>query len=70
MTNSVELTERQLQVLRMFAEGYSYKDISNELNVSPTAIQAVKSGIIAKLAAINITHAVAKAIKTGVLGIE
>ncbi len=69
MTNTVTLTERQLQVLKLFAEGYSYKDIAEELHVSPTTVQAVKTAIIEKLAATNVTHAVAKAIKLGVLGL-
>jgi len=69
MTNTVTLTERQLQVLKMFAEGYSYKDIAEELNVSPSTVQVVRGAIEEKLTATNITHAVAKAIKLGVLGL-
>jgi len=67
MTNVVTFTERQVQVLKMFSEGYLYKDIATELHVSPATVQAVRSAIIEKLAATNITHAVVKAIKLGVL---
>ena len=69
MTNTVKLADRQLQVLKLFAEGYSYKDIAGELNVSSSTVQAVKSAIIEKLAATNITHAVAKAVKLGALDV-
>lgn len=70
MTTAVMLADRQLQVLKLFAEGYSYKDIAGELNVSSSTVQAVKNAIIHKLAATNITHAVVKAIKLGVLDVE
>ena len=67
MTETVTLTERQLEVLRMFAEGYSYKDIADELKVSPGTIQVVRTAIVEKLAATNIIHAVVKAIKLGII---
>lgn len=70
MPDSVTLTDRQLQVLKMFAEGYSYQDIAEELQVSPSSIQGARTAIVEKLAAANITHAVVKAIKLGVLNIE
>jgi len=67
MINTVMLNERQVQVLQLFSEGYSYKDIAEELNISPATVRAVRAAIIGKLAATNITHAVVKAIKLGVL---
>ena len=70
MTNTVTLTDRQLQVLKLTAEGYSYKDMAEEMKVSPSSVNAIRSAIIEKLAATNITHAVVKAIKLGVLDIE
>lgn len=70
MTNTVRLTERQAQVLKLFAEGYSYLDMAEELNVSSGTIQVVKNAIVEKLAATNITHAVVKAIKLGALHID
>ena len=70
MTNTVTLTDRQLQVLKLTAEGYSYKDMAEKMKVSPSNVNAIRSAIIEKLAATNITHAVVKAIKLGVLDIE
>ncbi len=70
MTEKVTLTDHQLQILKMFAEGYSYQDIAKELDVSPSSVQAVKTAIVNKLAATNTTHAIVKAVKLGVLDIE
>jgi DNA-binding NarL/FixJ family response regulator len=59
------LTERELDVLRLTAEGFSAEDVANKLALSPATIKTYLSRIYSKLGASNKAAAVASAIRNG-----
>ncbi len=61
------LTEREIQVLRLVAQGNSNKRVATELGVTEETIKAHMSSIIAKLDANDRTHAVTIALRRGIL---
>jgi DNA-binding NarL/FixJ family response regulator len=63
----VELTERELQVLALLAEGASNKSIARALAITPHTAKFHVASIVAKLGATGRTEAVAKAMRTGLL---
>jgi DNA-binding NarL/FixJ family response regulator len=60
-----QLSEREIEVLRMVALGTSNKVIAAELNVTERTIKAHMSSILSKLGANDRTHAVTIAMKRG-----
>lgn len=64
---TVELSERELDVLRLIAQGRSNKEIASTLFVVEGTVKAHVSNILAKLAANDRTQAVTIAIKRGIL---
>jgi DNA-binding NarL/FixJ family response regulator len=44
-----KLTEREIDVLRSFTNGLTYKEIGNELNISSRTVETHKKNILAKL---------------------
>lgn len=66
-SNSVPLTSRELNVLRLVASGKSNKEISDVLCVSEDAIKARMRSIMSKLEAADRTHAVTMAMRRGFL---
>ena len=63
----IELTERELQVLAVLAEGASNKVIARSLGITPHTVKFHVASIIAKLDATGRTEAVAKAMRMGLL---
>lgn len=63
----VDLTERELQVLALLAEGASNKAIARSLGITPHTAKFHVASIVAKLGATGRTEAVAKAMRTGLL---
>lgn len=61
------LTDRQHQVLRLIALGYSNKRIAATLHIAETTVRAHVSDILAMLQADNRTEAVAEARRRGLL---
>jgi len=61
------VTGRQLEVLRLLAEGRSNKEIARTLSLSPATVKSHVAQVIAALGATNRTEAVAKARKFGLL---
>jgi DNA-binding NarL/FixJ family response regulator len=47
--NESELTEREIEVLRCFANGDSYEQVANELNISKKTVEAHKKAVFEKL---------------------
>lgn len=45
MTNSLNLTEREQEVLVLIAEGYSNKDIGNALSISHRTVDSHRTNI-------------------------
>ena len=61
------LSEREIQVLRLVAQGNSNKRVAVELGVTEETIKAHMSSIIGKLDANDRTHAVTIALRRGIL---
>jgi DNA-binding NarL/FixJ family response regulator len=62
-----QLTPRELEVLRIAAQGRSNKEIGADLQVSEDTIKAHMKSILAKLGAADRTHAVVTALKRGII---
>lgn len=62
------LTERELEVLRLMAEGYTNRDISRALCVVEGTVKNHVSTILLKLSARDRTNAVLRALHLGILG--
>jgi DNA-binding NarL/FixJ family response regulator len=65
-----QLSERELEVLRLAARGMSNKDIAGELHLSARTIQAHLSSIFAKMEVGSRTEAVVLALREGWLTFE
>lgn len=65
-----ELTDRELQVLRLAAAGQGNKQISAELDVSPRTVQVHLSNVFGKLEVASRTEAVIQALKRGWIRLE
>lgn len=65
--NDEPLTDREIRVLKSIAQGNSNKEAADELKVSMETVKANLKTILAKLNARDRTHAVAIAIRRGVL---
>jgi DNA-binding NarL/FixJ family response regulator len=63
----IELTARELQVLRLLAEGESNKSIARRLGITPHTAKFHVASIVAKLGATGRTDAVAKAMRLGLV---
>lgn len=65
-----ELTPRQLDVLRMIAEGYSTKEIARGLNISAKTVETHRSLLMQRLNIHDVAGLVRYAIKTGLVKIS
>jgi DNA-binding NarL/FixJ family response regulator len=63
----IELTSRELQVLRLLVEGASNKSIARHLGITPHTAKFHVASIVAKLGATGRTDAVAKAMRLGLV---
>lgn len=66
-TKTLELTEREYQILYLVANGSSNPEIANFLCLSPNTIKAVMAAILKKLHAKNRARAVFIAVKSNLL---
>ena len=64
-----ELSEREQQVLKLFAEGLSYKTISEQLNISTRTVESHKNNILTKLELNTVVDMVKYAIKHSLIEI-
>ncbi|HXG76134.1 MAG TPA: helix-turn-helix transcriptional regulator [Gaiellaceae bacterium] len=64
------LSRRELEVLALVAEGYTSKEIGARLFVSEETVKSHISNILACLGARNRAHAVAIALREGVLAVD
>lgn len=62
------LTDRELEVLRLVAEGYSNHQIAELMHLAPGTVKNHISAILGKLGARDRTNAVLRAIREGLLG--
>ena len=64
------LTERELEVLRLLAQGRQNKEIADALTISERTVKFHVSGILGKLGAGNRTEAVARAAQLGLIELK
>jgi two-component system, NarL family, response regulator YdfI len=62
-----ELTEREVEVLRMLAEGFANKEIASRLGISDHTVKFHISSILAKLEASSRTEAVTVGVRKGLI---
>jgi DNA-binding NarL/FixJ family response regulator len=65
-----QLTARQREVLQLFAEGHSVKEIAQILNVSSRTVEFHKYNILSLLNLKNLTELIQYAIKHGIIEVE
>ncbi len=61
------LTDREMEVLRLIADGCANKEIGARLSISEEAVKSRVKSILAKLSANDRTHATMIAVKRGIL---
>lgn len=64
---TISLTKRQLQVLRLLAEGKSTGQIAQELRLSRTTVRNYVAGLLAALGAHSRLEAVVTARRLGII---
>jgi DNA-binding NarL/FixJ family response regulator len=62
------LTQRELQVLALICGGHTTRQVSERLGISAKTVENRKQALFAKLGVQNQSHAVAIAMRTGLLG--
>ncbi|GAA1453544.1 response regulator [Nesterenkonia lacusekhoensis] len=63
-----QLTDREIEVLRLVAEGYSNRQIASLVRLAEGTVKNHLSSILTKLGARDRTNAVLRAIREGILG--
>ncbi|MBT3206977.1 MAG: response regulator transcription factor [Bacteroidetes bacterium] len=61
------LTQREVEIIRLFAEGNSYKEIANRLFISNRTVESHKNNIMNKLQLKSIVDLTKFAIKNGII---
>jgi len=67
MTEPVELSERELEILRLVATGASNKEIAVKLSISPNTVKVHLRNILAKIGAVSRTGATVIAMRLGLV---
>jgi DNA-binding NarL/FixJ family response regulator len=67
--NENELTKREIEIIELFAEGYSYKEVADKLSISCNTVETHKKNIFEKLEINSIVELVKYAIKNGIISI-
>ncbi|MBN2729062.1 MAG: response regulator transcription factor [Bacteroidales bacterium] len=65
-----DLTAREEDVLKGFAEGLSYKEIADKLFISPRTVETHKENIMKKLGLNTLADLIKYAIKNGIIELE
>jgi len=67
MANETELSERELEILRLVATGASNKEIAAKLFISPNTVKVHLSNIFSKINVVSRTEATLYAIRSGLI---
>jgi len=65
-----DLTVRELEVLRLIRDGYRNKQIADQLAIAESTVNFHVKNLVAKLDAKDRTHAVAIALRRGLLQMQ
>ena len=68
--NPEPLTEREIDVLRLLAQGQSNKEISHSLNIGDKTVKTHVSSILSKLGVLSRTQAALYAVRIGLVSIR
>jgi FixJ family two-component response regulator len=60
-----DLSPRQVEVMRLVADGFSNKEIANKLNISPRTVENYRAWVMEKMGASNLADLVRKVIALG-----
>jgi two-component system, NarL family, response regulator NreC len=63
------ISEREKEVLKCFAEGMSYKQVADLLNISPRTVETHRTHIMNKLGIENLAQLVKYAIRNGIVSL-
>jgi two-component system, NarL family, response regulator DesR len=66
-TTGPNLTNREREVLRLLADGYSYEEVGKQLFISPETVRTHVAKTLRKLGARTRTQAVATALRAGLI---
>jgi DNA-binding NarL/FixJ family response regulator len=64
----LDLTKRELEVLQLIAEGQANREIAQQLVLAPETVKSHVRNLLAKLHARSRSHAVAIALRHGLIG--
>lgn len=67
LTGGRPLTATEIQMLAVLAEGHTHERIAHEVGVTRYTVSTVLSDVYRRIGARNATHAVAIAIRTGLI---
>jgi DNA-binding NarL/FixJ family response regulator len=65
-----ELTEREVDVLRLIAAGNANKQIADQLSISEATVKSRVTNILSKLDANDRAHAIAIGLKRGIIKLD
>ena len=68
LLRAVDLTERELEILRLMAAGYANREIADALYLAPGTVKNHVSNLLTKLGVRDRTRAVLRALDLGLLG--
>jgi len=69
LKNGQELSNREIQIIKLLAEGLRYKEIADQLNISIRTVESHKNNILEKLELSSIVDLVRYAIKNRIISI-
>lgn len=58
-----QVTKREREIIHLMAEGFSTKEVAQELHISFHTVESHRKNLLIKLKARNMVHLVAKAIR-------
>ena len=61
------LTEREVDMLRLFSEGWTTAEVAKKLSYSERTVKSVVQNVLVRFQLRNRTHAVAFAIRSGLI---
>ena len=65
LKNSIQLTARQVEIVRLVADGNSSKQIAALLNLSPKTVQNHRAEIMRRLSVVSAAEMISKATQLG-----